>query len=213
MGVVGRGIFGVERDWGGGEGRLERADPVGREGLAAAIGDRRGLQRLGQVEPALGAIVVDADQRGRGAGLLEGFGHDDRDGLVVVVDLGPAEQLGGVAVALAELAGIAGGDDRDHARRRLGLGDVDPADRALGDPCADDVAVGRVRDFRVLVGIGRPARDLQRSVDAILRATDHLHPVDRVGAGGGFELHGLKPSSGKRPAPSPRRGRGWRAAA
>ena len=66
------------------------------------------------------ASIVDADQLRGGARLLEGLGHDDRDRLVIVLDLGAAEQLGGVEVALAELAGILRRDDGEHARRGLG---------------------------------------------------------------------------------------------
>ena len=52
------------------------------------------------------ALVVDADQLRGGARLLEGLGDDERDRLVVVLDLRAAEQLRGVELALAELAGV-----------------------------------------------------------------------------------------------------------
>ena len=52
------------------------------------------------------AVIVDAHQLRGGARLLECLGDDERDRLVIVLDLGAAEQLGGVELALAELAGI-----------------------------------------------------------------------------------------------------------
>ena len=54
----------------------------------------------------LAAHIVDADELRRGARLLEGLGDDQRDRLVIMLDLRAAEQLGGVVVALAELAGV-----------------------------------------------------------------------------------------------------------
>jgi hypothetical protein len=79
-----------------------------------------------------------------GARLLEGVGHHQRDGLVVVVDLRAAQQLGGIEVALAELAGVARGDDGQHAGRGARGAQVHGRDAALGDAGADDVAVGRI---------------------------------------------------------------------
>ena len=70
--------------------------------------------------------IVDADELRSGACLLEGFGNHERDRLMIMLDLGAAEQFRGVAIALAELAGVVGRDDREHAGRSLGCSEVDP---------------------------------------------------------------------------------------
>ena len=69
--------------------------------------------------PLAGAIV-DPDQLRGGARLLEGLGDDERDRLVVVLDLGAAEQLARCCSSpLRELAGVLRRDDREHAGRGL----------------------------------------------------------------------------------------------
>jgi hypothetical protein len=70
----------------------------------AAFGLAGGARVLGrgQVEAPL-AGVVDLDQLRGGARLLEGLGDHQRDGLVVVLDLGAAQQLGGVELPLPSL--------------------------------------------------------------------------------------------------------------
>jgi hypothetical protein len=42
----------------------------------------------------------------RGARLLEGVGHHQRDRLVIVLDLRAAQQARGVELALGQLAGV-----------------------------------------------------------------------------------------------------------
>ncbi len=59
-----------------------------------------------EVEGALLLGIVDLDQRGGGAGLFEGFGDDDGDRLMVVLDLVAAEELGGVELALLAFADV-----------------------------------------------------------------------------------------------------------
>jgi len=61
--------------------------------------------RMPMVKSAVRADVIDFDQLRCGTGLLEGLRDDDGDGLVIVLDLGTSQQLGGVEIALVELAG------------------------------------------------------------------------------------------------------------
>jgi hypothetical protein len=149
------------------------------------------LRRPGRT--ALGFLRTHLDQLRRRARLLEGLGDHERDGLVVVLDLRAAQQFGGVALALAELAGILAvtiaSTPGARARRRVHRGDA-----ALGDARADDIAIGLVgRDIVLLIGIGRRAGGLARAVDAVDRLADDLQLVDRVGGGGCVEFHGIRP--------------------
>ena len=73
----------------------------------------------------VGADIVDADQLRGGACLLEGLRDDDCNRLMIVLDVGAAEQLGEVPVALGEPAGIFRCDDGQHTGRGLGLAQVD----------------------------------------------------------------------------------------
>jgi len=151
---------------------------------------RRLDRRFRQVEAARLAHVAYPHQRGRGACLLEGLGHDQRHRLVVMVDLGPRQGLGDVEAADVQPAGVLRGHDADHAGRRARRLQVDRFDTALGDAGADHIAVGGVRRLGVLfVGIGGAAGGLQRPVDAFGRFADHAQAVDRVGACRGVEFH------------------------
>ena len=101
----------VELDAARGECLLEIAHAIDRRrGTAlAAVATLSGavFECAIEVELPLRAHVIDMDQHRRGARLLECLGHDDRDRLMVVVDVGAAEQLDGVELALAELAAAA----------------------------------------------------------------------------------------------------------
>ena len=106
MRLIGRGVGRVELDRRRGEGAGEIADGgIGRAAERSGAG-LRGVLRRREIERALGPDIVDADQLRGGARLLEGLRDDDRDRLVIVLDVRAAEQLGGVELALAELAGI-----------------------------------------------------------------------------------------------------------
>ena len=180
------------------EGLLELSHPVlGRGGtaLSARPADQgRRLERLVEVEPPRPAGVIDLDQGRRGPRLLEGLGHHDRDRLVVMVDVGSAEQRDGVEFALAERAGVLRRDDRQHAGGRPGGRQVHGGDMPLGDRGAEDEPIGRLRHVAgVLVRVGRGARRLEPSVDAVRRLADDRHAVDRVRRGGSVELHGIRP--------------------
>ncbi|MNI09353.1 hypothetical protein D3C73_624230 [compost metagenome] len=59
-----------------------------------------GIDHLGpEIESALLGRIVNLDQRGCSPRLLEGFGHDDGDCLMVVLYLVATEQFGGVELA------------------------------------------------------------------------------------------------------------------
>ncbi|MGY4290890.1 hypothetical protein ACVWXO_010156 [Bradyrhizobium sp. LM2.7] len=193
MGLIRGGVGRIKLHRRGGEGTRKIAD--GRIWLAiTATGRFGGTVPSGrQVERALRRVVVDLDKMGRGTGLLERFGDDDRDGLVIMVDLGAAEQLRRVVIALAELAGILGCDDRDDTRRGFGAGQIDRRDPALGDGRPDNVAVGRCRARAGVVpfmSVGCPPRRLERTVDPARRMPDDLELVDRIRGRGRIELHG-----------------------
>ena len=59
-----------------------------------------GVLRRGQVERALDADIVDAEELRGGACLFERFGDDQRDRLVIVLNLRTAEQPGRVPAGL-----------------------------------------------------------------------------------------------------------------
>ena len=110
---------------------------------------------------------------------------------MIMFDVGAAEQLGGVEISFAELAGILRGDDREYAGSRLSVFQIDGCDASLGNGRPDHIPIGLVRDDVVpLIRIGRGARGLEWSVDAVGRQADYLELVDRIERGGMFKLHG-----------------------
>ena len=103
--LVGRGVGRVELDRRRGEGAGEVADRgVRRPAVCARACSPQSL--AARSKAPLAARVLHLHQLRGGARLLEGLGDHQRDGLVVVLDLRAAEQLGGVELALAELAGV-----------------------------------------------------------------------------------------------------------
>ena len=125
MRLVGRGVGRIELDRRGRERAGEVADcRIGRAAKARLRGRQPMSLAAARSNAPFGRGVVDADQLRRGARLLERFGDHDGDGLVIVVDLRAAEQLGGVELALVELAGVLRRDDRDHAGRGFGRAQV-----------------------------------------------------------------------------------------
>ena len=100
--------------------RVGRVELHGRRGEGAGEVADRGFRRprrscrraspmsltAARSNAPFAARVLDAHEVRRRARLLERLGHDDRDRLVVVLDLRAAEQPRGVEVALAELAGV-----------------------------------------------------------------------------------------------------------
>ena len=120
---------------GGGQGGLHVTSGVGRFGEHVAFGRDawraigHGLEGVGQ---GLEHLVLDLDELGRGTGLGARLGRHRREHIAHVArGLAHRHQLPPVVLdeALVALAGHVGrGDDRDHARRRLGRGGVDGPD-------------------------------------------------------------------------------------
>ncbi len=107
-------------------------------------------------------------QRGGGARLFESFGNDQRDRLMVVLNVGPTEQTGNIVFAFGELAGIFRGDDRQYAGRRLGFFQIDGRDSSFGNGGGDHIAIGLIGDDVVpLIRIRGGARGLERTVNAV----------------------------------------------
>ena len=132
MGVIGRGVGRVELN----RCRGERAGEIADRGIGRTAGDARGLAGIldrCEIERALSLHVIDPDQLRGGAGLLEGLRHHERDRLVIMLDLGTAEQRGEVEVALGELAGIVSRDDGEHAGCCFGGRQIHRGDPALGN--------------------------------------------------------------------------------
>src|SRR6185503_17909757 len=77
--------------------------------------------------------IVDTNQFGGSTRLLESLGNDERNCLMVVINLGPAEKFGSVVSALAERTGIFRCNNGKDASCGLGLGQVDGADASFGD--------------------------------------------------------------------------------
>src|ERR1700759_2546308 len=92
MGLIRRRVSGVElnRCCGEGSGKISN----GCLGLAAFADRRRfgPVSTIGPVERSLGFFVVYADEFRSRSSLLEGFGDDHSNGLVIVINLGTAEQ-------------------------------------------------------------------------------------------------------------------------
>ncbi len=165
--LVGRRVGRVELHRRGGERGVEVADLASSGGPLSGVcfgGCAASFSAARSNWPARRRVRRSCSSMRRVARLLEGLGDDDRDGLVVVLDVRAAEQLRGVrtrpcracrrcrAVTIASTPGAA------CAAR----GSIDD-DAALGDRRADDHAVGRVRHGVVaLVRVRRGAGGLQR---------------------------------------------------
>ncbi|MNQ12156.1 hypothetical protein D3C85_250560 [compost metagenome] len=158
-------------------------------GLATRFLFRRQVERTGR------AFILHADQAAGGARLLQVFGHHQRDGLVIVLDVRPAQQRGGVHLALAQLAGVLRGNHRQHARRAARGLDVHGADAALGNGGAQHIAHrGLRRGIMLFIGVGRLARSLQGAVDAVDGMAHDFQLIDGILGGGSIEFHRVRPS-------------------
>ena len=144
-------------------------------------------------EQARAAAQLVRVEYSRGARLLDLFGDDQRDGLVVVLNL--LGRFGAVRCCdfpFASLPALGGSDDGEHAGRGFRGGEVHRYDAALSDGRADDIPIDLVRHHVVaVVGVGCGPRSLERAVDAVGGSADDLELVDGIGGGGGVEFHGL----------------------
>ena len=79
---------------------------------------------------------------------------------MVVLNLGAAEQVGSVLVALVKLAGTIRSDNGENARRRFGARQVHRHDASFGNRRSQHIAVGGVGDHvMTFIGVsGRPRR-------------------------------------------------------
>jgi hypothetical protein len=149
--------------------RGERAGKIADRGLGRAAddtlrGDRR-LLGLREIEAAVHFVVGHADQGGCRARLLERLGDDERNRLVVVLNIRSTQQPRGVAIGFPERPRVRSRDQCEEARRRARFAIVDRDDPAVRDAGADDIAVSRVPDgVMTLVG---------RSVPFPWSSTDH----------------------------------------
>src|SRR5829696_6082195 len=92
----------------------ESAGEVPNAGICRAAvqaGGRRSLSCAREIEGALRTNIFHLEQLTGCASLLERLGYHDRDGLVIMVDVGPTQQLRNIEATLVELAGILRGDD------------------------------------------------------------------------------------------------------
>ena len=85
---------------------------------ARRAGPRSGLE----VDDRLQRLELHLHQRGAVLGLGLGLGHDQRHRLAGVDDLLARERLVQPALARGDDGQVAGGEHRDHARQRPGLG-------------------------------------------------------------------------------------------
>src|SRR6478736_4571322 len=116
VGVVRCGVRRVKLDRRRGICTGEVAD--GRVRLASeATGLRLGRRALAgrEIERACRDLIVDINERSSGASLFECFGNHEGNSLMVVLNLGAAEQVGSVPVALVKLAGTIRSDNGENA--------------------------------------------------------------------------------------------------
>jgi len=193
MRLIGRAVGRIEAD----RRRHEGASEIANRGLrrsvdSVGLGFRRGVLAGGQIERTIAVAVVDKDQLRRGTRLFECLSDDDRDGLMVVLDIGAAEQLCRVVVTLFQLAGIIRRDDRQHTGRSLRRGQINRDDAAFSDRRPYHIAIGRVGDFVMsLIGVTGRSGCLQWAVDTVGRMADDLELVDRIKGCWIFEFHNL----------------------
>ncbi len=190
--MIGCAVFGIQLHWRRREGSVEVADvAIGR---VALLGHRGAGAGLFQVVGAHVTAVIDLDQLAGRTRLLEGFRHHHCNGLVVMRDLGTAQELGGVELALLQLAGVLRSHDAQHAWRLACRTQIDTADGALGDACAHHMPVsGLARQVMMFVGIRRLPGGLEWPVDTVDGLADDSKLIDGIGAGGSVEFH-IRPS-------------------
>ncbi len=134
------------------------------------------VERVGEIDVGRLLLVVDLDRLGGVLGLVVAVGHDHRhrvadiaDGVdrhhrmrrrlvrlaVLVLDHPAADQAADLGVG-----DVLAGEDRDHARHRLGGRGVDALDLGVGVRRTQEVRVGRARERQVVdiaAGAGQEA--------------------------------------------------------
>ena len=196
MAIVGNGIARIQLDRRACKRTLEIAYPVflrsrSRVGIG---GKRRDIDGASKIEMAFGTRVFDPDQTSRMSGLLESFGDDHSQRLMIMIDHRPAQQFDRIEIALAELAGGLRGHNPQHARSRTGITEVHRGNTPFGHGRTHDVAIDDPRHFPVvLICIRSCSGCLEWSVDTILGTTNDLHPVDGICPCRLLELHDIRP--------------------
>src|SRR3954468_9493584 len=130
MSLIRRAVRCVELNWSSSKG----AGKITNRSITRPAGNP-GRQRLfsgaHQIERSGFTCVIDPDELCSRAGLLECICNDDRNGLVIMLNLRTAEEPRSVQAALAKLSCILGGDDGADAWRGPSAGDVHRPDAAL----------------------------------------------------------------------------------
>ena len=192
VGVVGRGVGVVDLHGGLRERAFEVADAIRLRWLAGFV---CGVFFRRQIECPPRTLVLHANQAAGGARLLQRVGHHQRNGLVIVFNVGAAQQGGGVHLALAELARVLRGDHGQHAGRAPRGLDVHAADAALGNGGTQHVAHGGVwRRVVVFIRVMRRAGRFQRAVNAVNAMAHDLQLIDGILGSGSIEFHRVRPS-------------------
>ncbi len=140
-------------------GRLFVAAEMDEADVVGAIVPYQRRARLGRVpgrDYRRQGIVIDVDKLGGVLGLIEGFGDDESDGIADAPDpvrhqgrevghihrrsVAPFAPAARRHIAVTRRRPVLAGEDAEHARRRLGLGNVDRGDLGVGVGRAQDVA-------------------------------------------------------------------------
>src|SRR5215212_11404941 len=192
MRLIGHGVGLVDFDLRSLEGLLEISDMrFGRASEFLLRSNRSAVQLGGKIETTLAARIVDADQGGGRARLLESFSHHNGDRLMVVIDIRRRQHALDVELADTKLTGVVMCDESQYARSGLGPSGIDRRDPSLRDRRAENVAIGDVRrDIMMLVSVRRPPGGLELRLEAVDGLSDHLQLVDRVTSCRRVELHG-----------------------
>ena len=181
--LIGRGVGRVDLHRGIGEGTIEIADrTVGR--IAAADAARIDGGRTGRVQiiTARHGRIADADHRGSRSGLLERICDDEGDGKTEIRYVIVIEGRDGARKAVRQIdrakrvlrRRIIFGENQPYSRRPLCIPHIYGSYAALGDGGGNDDAIEGGTLRRVLVGIGRLARDFQAAIDAIEGKADRI---------------------------------------
>jgi hypothetical protein len=131
------------------------------------------------------------------------FGDDEGNFLVLIKHLLLGQHRGYVArerghVVQAERLEVGRGQNREHARHRLGLGRVDFLDTGMGVRRAREVAIQHAGQLQV-VDIVAFALNETDVLDALALAADALELFGPFGGGGGHVVHSAASWNGTPP--------------